>query len=107
MRPADPRRRRRLGQEPDSLGDAVLGQPGKAEHPVPPVDGVYTGKFPPSRSNRCAARVSSLGKLLFLGVVHEPARVDRGGPLRDLLNGQVDEADAHPLRANTLRAESP
>jgi hypothetical protein len=28
---ADPRRRR-LGRQPDGLGDAVLGQPGEAEH---------------------------------------------------------------------------
>ena len=31
MSPAGPRRRR-LGQQPDGLGDAVLGQPGDAEH---------------------------------------------------------------------------
>jgi hypothetical protein len=31
MSPAGPRRRR-LGQEPDGLGDAMLGQPGEAEH---------------------------------------------------------------------------
>ena len=30
--PAGPRHPRRLGQEPDGLGDAVLGQPGETEH---------------------------------------------------------------------------
>ena len=39
MSPAGPRRRR-LGQEPDGLGDAMLGQPGEAQH---------QGRRPPRR----------------------------------------------------------
>jgi len=39
MSPAGPRRRR-LGQEPDGLGDAMLGQPDEAEH---------QGRRPPRR----------------------------------------------------------